>query len=103
VLLEKPPIDFTKQTPAKRPIRIDLRRSKPGSLSAIYRFQDDVQRVRNWRGWCLESHFSAPRNQGNWASRRALAWAAVSLGATRRGAGAGGAGMRARRSRWLRP
>jgi hypothetical protein len=53
--IDLPNVDVTKQTPVKRPIRIDLRMqdgngesSRQGwvPLAAIYRFHDDVQRAR---------------------------------------------------------
>jgi len=52
-------------------------------------------------GWLPESRFPAPRSQGNWASRTAMAWAVVSLDARGSGTVGRGGGMRARRARWL--
>jgi hypothetical protein len=52
------------------------------------------------------ARFSAPRNQGNRASSRATASAAVGPGVAHRATFGGGTGVRARRARrarWLRP
>src|ERR1700680_486660 len=54
-------------------------------------------------GWFQERRFSAPRSQENCASRIAMALAVVSRGAARSGTAARGVGIRARRTRWLRP
>src|ERR1700674_2786571 len=54
-------------------------------------------------GWFQERRFSAPRSQENCASRIAMALAVVSRGAARSGTSARGVGIRARRTRWLRP
>jgi hypothetical protein len=116
MLLEKTPsispvLTSSKKTRVKH--RIDLRarngkrrisRRIPGyvvTLAAIYPFPNAVQLVTT--GKAGFSRLSAPRNQGNWVSRRELAWAAVSRGAARGGTVAGGVGIWARRSRWLRP
>jgi hypothetical protein len=56
------------------------------------------------REGCLrERRSSAPRSQGNCASRTAMASAVVSRGATGSGAVGRDVGSRARRARWLYP
>jgi len=100
VLLEKTPIDlagvdFIKENPGETPIRSarqdgngESSRQAQVTLAAIYPFPDAVRRVST--GMAGSSRLSAPRSQGNWASRRELAWAAVSRGAARSGTVAGG-------------